>query len=231
MTEIKRNDFIEIEYSGKTKEESILFDTTSEKEAKLHEVYDEKHKYEPIVICIGEHQIIKGIDESLIGKESGKEYALFIPPEDAFGKKNPQLIQLINKTKFKQHNINPTPGLQINMDGVIGTVKNVSGGRIMMDFNHPLSGKEVIYKVKVLRIVTNTEEKIKGFLKTVLHSDDPKVEIKEGKATITVKQPIPEAYQEEVSKKLKDLIKEVKEYKFIALEAKKIPDPHEEHSH
>lgn len=211
---IKNHDFIEIEYTGKLKEEGIVFDTTSAEAAKQNNAFEPKHDYKPIVICIGEGQIIMGIDSSLIGKEAGKEYTFDIKPENAFGKKNPALIQLITRGKFRQHNINPVPGLQVNIDGIFGTIKNVSGGRILVDFNHPLSGKEVAYTVKVNRIITDTTEKISGFIKTSLNIDDVKVEVKEGIAVIDSKQEIPEGYKEEIAKKLKEILEEVKEVEF-----------------
>ena len=152
-------------------------------------------------------------------------YALFIPPEEAFGKKKSELIQLISKVKFEQHDINPMPGLQVNIDGIMGTIKNVSGGRILVDFNHPLSGKEVIYTVKVNKIVTDNVEKINGFLKTTLNIQDANVEIKEGKATITLKNELPKGYEEELSKKLKEVIKDLKEVSFAQIKEKEAETP------
>ena len=68
---IKKGDFIEIEYTGRLKEEGFVFDTTDEKIAKEHDLYNSKAAYGPLTICVGEHHVIHGLDEALIGKEKG----------------------------------------------------------------------------------------------------------------------------------------------------------------
>ena len=45
---------------------------------------------------------------------------------------------------FKKENITTQPGLQITVDEAVGMVKTVSGGRVIVDFNHPLSGKDIV---------------------------------------------------------------------------------------
>ena len=152
MEPIKKHDFVEIEYTGKLKEDNIIFDTTDEKTAKENNLHSNTD-YGPVIICVGEEQILKGLDKNIEGKEIGKEYNVDIKPEDAFGSKNAKLIQLIPTSKFKQQKIQPMPGMQLNIDGVVGTVKTVSGGRTLVDFNHPLAGKELLYKIPVYQTV------------------------------------------------------------------------------
>ena len=73
MSKIKKHDFIEIEYTGKL-EDGGVFDTTSEKVANENHIHNPQMKYGPVVICIGEHQVLKGIDDFLLDKEAGKDY-------------------------------------------------------------------------------------------------------------------------------------------------------------
>ena len=154
MEKVSKKDFIEIEYTGKLKEDNIVFDTTDEKVAKENNL--ETHSgYEPVIICVGQEQLLKGIDKNLEGKDIGKEYDIEIKPEDAFGNKNAKLIQLIPTAKFKKQNIQPMPGIQLNIDGMVGTIKTVSGGRTLVDFNHPLAGKELLYKIKINKKMYN----------------------------------------------------------------------------
>src|SRR3989338_8473942 len=122
MTIVSKKDFVEVEYTGKLNEECITFDTTDEKIAKEHNL-SSHNNYGPVIICIGEQQILKGIDKHLEGKEAGKEYDVGIKPEDGFGNKNAKLIQLIPTNKFRQQKIQPIPGMQVNIDGIVGTVK------------------------------------------------------------------------------------------------------------
>src|SRR3989338_7882631 len=150
MEPIKKYDFVEIEYTGKLREDGAIFDTTDEKVAKEHNLHSHSD-YGPVVICVGEEQLLKGIDKSLEGKGIGDEYDADIRPEDAFGSKDARLIQLIPTNKFKQQKIQPMQGMQLNIDGMLGIVKTVSGGRTLVDFNHPLAGKELSYKIKINR--------------------------------------------------------------------------------
>jgi len=94
MEKVSKKDFIEVEYTGKIKDGNIIFDTTDEKVAKENNL-EANSDYGPVVICIGEQQLLKGLDKNLEGKDIGKEYDIDIDPEDGFGKKNAKLIQLI----------------------------------------------------------------------------------------------------------------------------------------
>ena len=148
---IKKNDFIEIEYTGKTKDEQMVFDTTDEKLAKEEEIFQKGAQYGSAVICIGQGQIIEGLDNKLVDKEEGKDYTIDLQPEEAFGKKSAKLIQLVPTRKFKESEVMPQPGLQVQIDGMNGIIKTVSGGRTLVDFNHPLSGKIIEYDVKIIK--------------------------------------------------------------------------------
>ena len=128
---IKLHDFIEIEYIGKLTDGTV-FDTTSEKVAKEHHLHTPNRKYNPAVICVGERQILPGLDTQLIDKELQKEYSITLPPEKAFGKRDIKQVKIIPADTFKQHNIQPQPGLQVDVDGEIGIISRVSGGRAMV---------------------------------------------------------------------------------------------------
>lgn len=200
MATIKKHDFVEIEYTAKLKEDGTIFDTTEEKVAKENNVYDKNADYSPLVICIGDNNILKALEDQLIGKETGKEYTFEIATENAFGRKDAKLIRLIPASKFRQQSIQPVPGLQLNIDGIFGVVKTVSGGRVLVDFNHPLAGKDLIYNVKINRVVDDNKEKLNSLLKMHLNIKDSEIEFNEEAANIKLKQSIPKKAQEEFKK-------------------------------
>ncbi|MBN2112472.1 peptidylprolyl isomerase [Candidatus Woesearchaeota archaeon] len=203
---IKKNDFIEIEYTGRLKEEGAVFDTTDEKTAKESHLYREDMEYGPITVCIGEKHVLKGIEDFIIGKDVGS-YTIDIKPEDAFGKKNAKLIQMIPSRKFTEHGIKPVPGLSVNVDGMIGLVKSASGGRILVDFNHPLAGKELVYDIKVRKIVTGKEEQIRSLLSLILSlkKEDSEIELKDKEAKVKIKKKFPDEVLKKVGEKIKEL--------------------------
>ncbi|MEA2037936.1 MAG: peptidylprolyl isomerase [Nanoarchaeota archaeon] len=220
MAEIKEKDFVELEYTGKTKEDDFIFDTTDEKVAKDNNLFDEKTEYSPIVISVGQGQVIKGLDDALVGKEVAKQYTVDISAEDAYGKKDAKLIQLISTAKFKQQQIQPMPGLQVNIDGTMGLIKTVSGGRTLVDFNHPLAGKNLVYDIKVNKIVDDDKEKIQSILKVNLGIKDAEVKVEQKKATINLEQEMPKEVQEMINKKIKELLPGLEEITIGKLEKK-----------
>ncbi len=200
---IKKHDFVEIEYTGRLKETTDVFDTTDEKTAKEGKIFSDKGNYTPVIICIGEHQILKGIDEFLEGKEPGK-YKLELPSVKAFGVKDPKLVNMIPTSKFAEQGITPVPGLRLNIDNYVGIVKTVSGGRAVVDFNHPLAGHDVEYDLKVNKIITDKKVQVEALLRILLGVKVP-VEVKENKAVITFPQELPEQLRKELAKKINEL--------------------------
>ena len=218
MTKISKIDFVEIEYTGKIKEYDVIFDTTDEKIAKENNLHG--HDYGPVIVCVGQEQVLKGIDKSLEGKEIGKEYGVEIKPEDAFGNRDAKLIQLIPTSKFKQQNIQPIPGMQMNIDDMLGIIKTVSGGRTLVDFNHPLAGKELSYKIKINRKIADDKEKLSGYLNLSIGKGF-NAEINNVQAKITLKKEIPKELQEALSQKITELIPSIRKAEFTVKEKEK----------
>ncbi len=218
---IQKNDFIEIEYTGKTKEEGIIFDTTDKNLAKEQGFLQKDATYGPVIICLGQNQVIAGLDKKLENKEIGKEYIITLEPEEAFGKKSAKLVQLVPTNKFKENNVMPRPGMQVNIDDLTGIIKTVSGGRTLVDFNHSLSGKIVEYDVKILRKIEDEKEKLIGFLRIMMGLKDIKAEGKEGKASVESPAEIPKEISVEILKKIKEVIPSIKEIEFRKAQTEK----------
>lgn len=203
---VKLRDFVEIDYTGKLADGTV-FDTTSEKVAKEHHFHAQNHKYQPAVICVGERQLLPGLDVQLVDKELGKEYSVTLLPEQAFGKRDIKQVKIIPMNMFLQHNVQPQPGLQVDVDGERGIITRVSGGRVMVNFNHPLAGKEVLYTYKILRKVTDQKEKVTAFLSAVLRlpTEAMKIEVKDDAATVTVPGDLPAQISTILAQKLVQL--------------------------
>lgn len=225
MAKIKNKDFVEIEYTGKLREDGTIFDTTDESVAKENQLHNENQSYGPVIICVGEQQVLPGIDKNLEGKEAGQSYKIDISPEDAFGKKNAKLIQLINTAKFKKQGITPVPGLQVNIDGNMGVVRTVTGGRTIVDFNHPLSGKELVYDIKINKLVDDDKKKLEEYLKLQLNQKEIKATISEGNAKVELKTEVPKELSAEISKKVSELIPSIKKVEFVKKEEEKKETP------
>jgi peptidylprolyl isomerase len=211
---IKEKDMIEIEFTAKTKDENIVFDTTNETKAKENDLFEKNKKYGPVNIILGENQLLKGLEKDIIGKELNKDYVVEISAEDGFGKKSAKLIQLVPTKVFLKQNINPVPGLQVNIDNSIGIIKTVGGGRTLVDFNHPLSSKDVIYEYKITKIITDTKEKAEKYIKNVMGLP-VETEFLDGKLTLKINFPLNDEIKQKITEKIKETIKEVKEVLFL----------------
>jgi FKBP-type peptidyl-prolyl cis-trans isomerase SlyD len=151
---LQKNDFVELEFIGRVKGGEI-FDTNLKEEAKKINLEIETR---PLVICLGQNMILQAIDEFLTGKEAGK-YSLELEPEKAFGTRSRELIKTMPLKIFLEKEVMPKPGMVFNFDNMLGKVSAVSGGRVIVDFNHPLSNKTVIYDLDVKRKVEGNKEK------------------------------------------------------------------------
>jgi|TARA_B100001971_G_C18073130_1_gene474165 FKBP-type peptidyl-prolyl cis-trans isomerase 2 len=203
---IKKKDFIEITYTGTLENTNQVFDTTDEKVAKDSNIYNENMTYGPIIICVGENQILPGIDKELLDKDF-KSYTITLTPENAFGKKNPKLLQLLSQNSFKKQNITPYPGLQINIDDMMGIVRTVTPGRVIVDFNHLLAGKTLTYKIKILKEIKDPKQQLDSLL--IFYAKDIKSEIRDSTATIISKS-LPKEVQKDLTKKITTLIPNIK---------------------
>jgi len=122
-----------------------------------------KAEAKPFVFSLGHDMFLKGIEEYLIGK-TGSDFEISLTPEKAFGKREPSLIQRMPANIFREQKVTPYPGAVFNFDGKMGKVLAVSGGRVMLDFNSPLAGKDVVYTIKILRKVTDKKEQADAFM-------------------------------------------------------------------
>lgn len=209
---IKKGDFVEIDYVGRVKETNAVFDVTNADLAKQHHVFNPKMTYHSQIVCVGEKHVVPGLDAFLEGKEL-KTYTVSLSPEQAFGKKDPKLMQLLPMTQFHKENINPFPGLQLNLNGMMGIVRSVSGGRVIVDFNHPLAGRDVLYELTIKKVVTDDGEKLRGLLYTFFHHD-VSFTFKEGKAMIEL--PVQEPLANHLKEHLRKLIPSIKEISFAS---------------
>jgi peptidylprolyl isomerase len=180
---VKKGDFIRIEYTTTIKETGELFDTTLEEEAKSGKIYKENRIYEPMLVVVNEGWVLKGLDNSLEGLEVGKETTIEISPEQGFGFRDPDKIRLIPIRRLRKKNITPYPGAQVEIEGKLGVIRSVGAGRVQVDFNPPLAGKTLIYKLTVKEHIKKKMEKAKA----LIHRRIPSVNIEKFKIKITTK--------------------------------------------
>ncbi|MCZ7399083.1 MAG: peptidylprolyl isomerase [Candidatus Methanoperedens sp.] len=179
---IAKGDFIRVSYTGKTADDGHVFDTTDEDVAKASKIYNEKGKYGGDVVIVGSGHTVAGLDEDLIGKDVGYKGSVTIPPEKAFGVRNPELIESIPINRFKDR---PQVGMPVEIDGRPGIIIRMIGRMAQVDFNRFLAGQTVIYDYEIKEKIEDNEGKARGLIALYIGKEMP-VKVNDGEATVEI---------------------------------------------
>jgi len=171
---IKKGDLIKLEMVGSTvptitEKKSIVFQATNIEDARKMPNFDPKkaNLYTPELVLVGEKGfVLDKINEELLNMKYGEEKTIILEPKDAFGERDSSKIEKIGYNKYKKiMNEEPRIGSEFHDEkGRHGTVIFVDQGRVRIDFNHPLAGRKVQYKVKAIARIDKLQEKIKEFI-------------------------------------------------------------------
>jgi FKBP-type peptidyl-prolyl cis-trans isomerase 2 len=158
-------DFIYIDYVARIKDTGEIFDLTKEDVAKAEGIFNPKFRYGPVPIILGAKFAIKGLEEALKEMKVGEKRSVEIPPESGFGKRDMNLIKLVPLSNFKSANLKPEPGKYVVLEGGLrGRIISISGGRVKIDFNHPLAEKTLKYDVEIKSEIKEPSEKVKAIV-------------------------------------------------------------------
>lgn len=214
---IQKNDFVEIEYIARTKEDNLLFDTTNPALAEKQGILVPGELYGPVIVCVGKRSFLRAHHWDgcifgalpLEGKEVGKEYDVEIPPEEGFGKRNEDLIQKISKRYLREKGIFSRVGVYIPLDGHYAKVITQTQDRITVDKNHPFAGKHLVYALKINRIVTQAQEKIEALKEAWLSKECSAVLDGNTLVILTENDCSSNKMMEETCEEIKELIPEI----------------------
>ncbi len=137
---VKNGDKVKVEYEG-TFDDGTVFDSSEKCGA-------------PLEFEVGAGQIIPGFENAVMGMEKGEEKEFKLEPSDAYGDRNPQLVQKIPKDQLPKE-VMPGMMLMIGLpNGVQIPVKvtDVTDEEVTIDLNHPLAGKALNFKIKIVDI-------------------------------------------------------------------------------
>ena len=110
----------------------------------------------PLEFTVGDGGMVAGLEYALYGLRAGEEQSVTMTPAQTFGYPDPNNVHAIPLDKFTA-DPPPQAGQIIAFatpDGVEtpGAVKEVAGGAVTIDFNHPLAGHDLTYRVKILSV-------------------------------------------------------------------------------
>lgn len=207
---IDKGVFVELDYTGRTG--GKVFDTT------VKEVGDKeglgRENYKPMLVQVGGGEVIRGVDEELQKMSEGEKKTIKVSPEKGYGLRNPELVKLVPLKAFKKNDINPVPGMVLNLDNMPARVQSVSGGRVRIDFNHELAGKELEFDLSVAKVIKTDEGAIKALAERLL--PEAKVTVKENECIVTITETKKDYLQRKAVfvRTVLDKIEKVKKVKF-----------------
>lgn len=120
------------------------------------EMIDSNFESEPATFTVGDGQLLKGFEQQLLGLREGDSDTFVISPEQGFGAHNPANVQRIDREEFE-------PGLAL-VEGLMlsfadaqhnelpGVVVSFDEQEVVVDFNHPLAGRDILFKVAIIKI-------------------------------------------------------------------------------
>ena len=141
MSQVKENNTVKVNYTGKLSDGQV-FDTSEGKE--------------PMEFTLGQGQLISGFAKGLIDMKLNEKKTITISKEEAYGEINNDLIQEVEKTQLPQ-DMTPEVGMGLVSKTPDGQEMNllvveVREESIVIDGNHPLAGKELIFDLEVVAI-------------------------------------------------------------------------------
>ncbi len=157
---MKKGEMVLIEYVGRIKSTGQIFDLTSEELAKKEGLYDPRLKYGPVAVIVGAGHVIRGVDKALEHMKEGEKKTFVIKPSDGFGERDPRLVKTMSEKTFKKEGITPVPGMELSSSLGRMRILSVNSGRVKVDLNHPLAGKELEYEIEIKKRVTDPVEKL-----------------------------------------------------------------------
>ena len=161
---MEEGDIIQLEYEGWIAGSDELFDTSKEELAREEDIFDEERTYGPMYTVVGTGRLIKGLDEHLMKAEVDKEYELEIPPEEAYGERDPKNVETHSFRELARLKIEPEIGRTVNIRNKTGWISGIFAGRVRVDYNHKLAGKTLRYKYRVVGRPEGADEVIKAII-------------------------------------------------------------------
>ena len=117
---------------------------------------DSTFNAKPAEFTLGDGNLLPGFEEFLIGLTTGDHKTFIVPAEKAFGQTNPQNIQEMKRSTFAV-DMPLSPGLVVSFADAAkaelpGVIKSIEGDYVIVDFNHPLAGKDLEFEVQILSV-------------------------------------------------------------------------------
>ncbi len=222
MFELTDKPFILVNITVRDAKTGSVYQTTKEEVAKESGIYSEKSIYLPILVIPGEADLFPKVMEKVLELNEGENFRLELDPEEAYGNYDRGKVRVYSIKRLEREGIRPRVGETVQIDKQTGVIQAVTGGRVTVDFNHPLAGRKIVVEGEVVRRIEDELEKVRSIVADSFDvaAEDIKVQGEEG--VVTVELPS-KAYvlRDAYSRKIRSLslimrhVKSVKKVRFL----------------
>ena len=200
---MEKGDLVLVDYVGKANGD--IFDLSSKEKAEEEGLDTSQMDFEPIPVLVGEEYVIPGFEDAVKSMEVGDEKEFTVSPEEGYGDRKSENIETYPEKEFNRQDVNVAVGDTLMVGRRQGRVISKGSGRVRIDFNHPLAGKELEYWVEIVEKVEDDEEKARKIFDYRLGHGE--IEFDGDKVTIIHKHE-EDGHQHELPPQLKEAIKE-----------------------
>lgn len=117
---------------------------------------------QPATLTLGQGQLAPAIEQRLIGLDEGADATFTLAPGEAFGERNPGMLQRVSRRLLAEHG---DPEADYHLGDVVefpapdgsgrfaGVVRELGDDWLLFDFNHPLAGQAVTFQVRLIGVL------------------------------------------------------------------------------
>ncbi|HET6589902.1 MAG TPA: FKBP-type peptidyl-prolyl cis-trans isomerase [Candidatus Nitrosocosmicus sp.] len=186
---LEKGSLILLDYTAKIKDTNEIFETTRVDDIKNDSNFDPNKKYEPRLLGVGEGWVLKGLDEALLESSIGTPLDIEIPPEKAFGERDPSKVRMIPLRKLGEKANEVGIGDVIEIDDRIGIIRFIGSGRVQVDFNHKYAGRTLVYNANILKKLESDDEKITNLIHRRLPIELSEIKFENNESEIQISLP------------------------------------------
>ena len=111
---------------------------------------------DPLTFVMGDETLVEGLELALFGLKAGDKQSLKIGPENGYGYPDPDNVHAMDRGDFPD-DMELEPGMIVSFampddEEYPGMIKEVGSDQVMVDFNHPLAGHEILFDVEILEV-------------------------------------------------------------------------------
>jgi len=184
----QKGTLVYVNYTAKVKDTGEAIETTIEEQAKKLDIHDSDRRYEPRLVAVGEEWVLKGLDEEIAKMDIGEKKTAELPPERAWGQRDPTQLRMVPLRKFGEKADELRVGDVVELDDRVAVIRFIGSGRAQVDFNHRLAGKTLVYDIEAVRKVEPGEDTIRSLMKRRFPGEGDKIAFTQegGEVSVTI---------------------------------------------